>query len=75
MASGQITRLAKHTPLIKFVGSRPKISFDPHSVNETKTESPKRIVKDVPSDLPQRWHRKPLSQQEIDIITSGGVQS
>uniref|UniRef100_A0A915LUI7 Mitochondrial ribosomal protein S36 n=1 Tax=Meloidogyne javanica TaxID=6303 RepID=A0A915LUI7_MELJA len=75
------TKMAARKPMIKFLGRRsPQPKFDPSisttlqqgkqpNKNENKLQSTASIEF---YQLPERYKPKPLSEQEIQIINSGG---
>eukprot|EP01124_Arcella_intermedia_P026587 TRINITY_DN502_c0_g1_i1.p1 TRINITY_DN502_c0_g1~~TRINITY_DN502_c0_g1_i1.p1 ORF type:complete len:109 (-),score=14.06 TRINITY_DN502_c0_g1_i1:112-396(-) len=88
--SGAIRAVPKHKPLIKFVGKRPQVVFDPtksHSVpwnnaappqgapagNTATTNVNQRPAKEVLSEVPKKYLRKPFEKFEMELVNSGGA--
>uniref|UniRef100_A0A915EKJ5 Uncharacterized protein n=1 Tax=Ditylenchus dipsaci TaxID=166011 RepID=A0A915EKJ5_9BILA len=73
-------------PMIKFVGARlPRPHFDPSSQNHSsssvtisrhtpskKASSARQVVLESPLELPARYRRREISEDEIATINSGG---
>ncbi|GAB1298513.1 Alpha-ketoglutarate dehydrogenase component 4 [Apodemus speciosus] len=68
-----------HTPLIKFPNRRDKPKLSAHSKGST---SPDLLMHQGPPDtaeiiksLPQKYRRKPMSQEEMEFIQAWGSKS
>nr|CAD2184267.1 unnamed protein product [Meloidogyne enterolobii] len=75
------TKMAARKPMIKFLGRRsPQPKFDPSiSTTQQQSKQPNNKENKLEStasiefyQLPERYKPKPLSEQEIQIINSGG---
>uniref|UniRef100_A0AC35UBI9 Ovule protein n=1 Tax=Rhabditophanes sp. KR3021 TaxID=114890 RepID=A0AC35UBI9_9BILA len=76
-SSALLMQAAKRVPMIKFVGKRSPLKYNPDKFSFTPLPTNSQITKNSPSSnssstfvLPSNFRRQPISQEECEMINA-----